>query len=71
MFFPWAYTLINASLSIKASMYKWPTKWKKANAGLSVARESGTIICILTQRQAEEWQSLLFSGKKGEGSCMH
>lgn len=40
---------------------------KKANAGLSVARESGIIICILTQRQAEEWQSLLLSGKKGKG----
>ena len=40
---------------------------KKAKAELSIARESGTIICILTQRQAEEWQSLLLSGKKGEG----
>jgi len=40
---------------------------KKAKVELSIARESGTIICILTQRQAEEWQSLLLSGKKGEG----
>lgn len=40
---------------------------KRAKAELSVARESGTIIFILTQRQAEKWQNLLLSGKKGKG----
>lgn len=42
-------------------------KAKAIYSEFTVARESGTITCVLTktQRQAVEWESLLLSEKRG------
>lgn len=48
---------------------KWrPTKWDQAETDyleLSIARESATIICVLTQRLEVEWEKFIVDKREG------